>query len=63
MKDIKSGSGIIRIVKSEYQGKNYVDIRKYYLDKDTDEYKPTKKGISIPENLVEEVLKTIKEVL
>ena len=62
MKDIEYGSGIIRVTKSEFKGNTYIDIRKYYLDKDTDEYKPTKKGISIPENLVEEVLKSLKEV-
>jgi hypothetical protein len=31
----------------EFKGKTYVDIREYYVDKNTMETKPGKKGISL----------------
>lgn len=37
----------IRVLKSIYEDKSYIDIRKWYLDK-SGEWKPTAKGISIP---------------
>ena len=40
----------IKIGVTEYNGKKYVDIRKYYKDESGEE-KPTKKGITMsPEN-------------
>lgn len=32
---------------SEFKGQQYVDIREYYTDKETNELKPGKKGISL----------------
>ena len=63
MKDIQVGSGIIRVQISEFEGKKYLDIRKFYLDKETDEYKPTRKGISLNTDIAEEVLETAKTEL
>ena len=31
----------------EFKGKTYIDIREYYVDKNTMETKPGKKGISL----------------
>ena len=63
MKDIQTGTGIIRVQISEFEGKKYLDIRKFYLDKEIDEYKPTRKGISLNPNVAEEVLKTATKEL
>jgi len=63
MKNIQTGSGIIRVQISEFEGKKYLDIRKFYLDKETEEYKPTRKGISLNPEIAEEVLNTAKEEL
>lgn len=63
MKDIQYGSGIIRVQTVEYQGKKYIDIRRFYLDKETNEYKPTKKGVSLHPDVAKEVLEVgLKEL-
>ena len=47
MKEIKKNSQeIIRIESKEYKGNKFLDCRVYFLDKETQEYRPTKKGIS-----------------
>lgn len=33
---------------SEYQNKKYLDIRMFYADKESGEFKPTQKGVAIP---------------
>ena len=40
---------------SSYRNKNYLDIRKFYLD--GDEWKPTKKGVTLSDDQFEELLK------
>lgn len=44
----KSETEVIRVEKSEFKGKEYVQVRTWYLDQKTDEWKPTQKGISVP---------------
>lgn len=44
--DVGSGNVIIRVEKSNYQGKDLVHIRKYFKNKESGEYLPTKKGIA-----------------
>lgn len=65
MIDIKSGSSAIRVEKKEFKGKKYIDIRKYYRDRESEkqELLPTKKGIFIPIDLVDKVIKAIKKSL
>ena len=47
MKEIKKNSQeIIRVESKEYKGNKFLDCRVYFLDKVTQEYRPTKKGIS-----------------
>ena len=58
MKDVSYGNNIIRIQKTIYKDKTYIDIRKYYKDEETDEFKPTRKGITIPFDIAEDILKT-----
>lgn len=59
--DITTGKGLIRVQKNEYKGKFYLDIRKFYEDKDTGDWKPTKKGISLPIDLVTQVVEAINK--
>ncbi len=61
-KDITSGKNVIRVQKSEYKGYEFLDVRKFYKDEETEEYKPTKKGIAIPLDVADEVADAIKEV-
>lgn len=44
----KTDSGMVKVQVNEYKGKMLVDIRYYYKDKASGEYKPTPKGTSIP---------------
>lgn len=62
MPDIKHKKGIIRIQKSNFKGYEYIDVRKYYLKEETGEWLPTKKGIAIPPELVDEIITALKEV-
>ena len=62
-KDIKYGKSVIRVQKTIYKEKTYLDIRKYYLEEETEEYKPTRKGITIPIELAEEVKTAINDVM
>lgn len=45
----------------EFKGKKFVDVRIYYLDKNDDEYKPTKKGITLTVNTYEPLMRLITE--
>jgi len=67
IQDIDKGSGeIIRIEISEYKGQNYLNLRVWYTDKNSGEFKPTQKGITVkPElfpQLKEAVLKAEPEI-
>jgi len=62
MADIKNKKGLIRVVKTEYRGKFYVDIRKYYQDNDSGEWKPTPKGISVPYELKDKVIEALNSL-
>lgn len=48
IQDIDKGGGeIIRVEISEFKGQQYLNLRVWYLDKKTEEYKPTQKGITV----------------
>ena len=46
---------------SEYKAHTYIDIRVYYEDKKTGEYKPTKKGVALPPSIIREVMELVLE--
>lgn len=46
----------IKIQIKTYKGKKYLDVRKWYLDRKTNEILPTKKGISLSEYQFEDVI-------
>jgi len=52
IKDIEKGGGeIIRVEISEFKGVKYLNLRVWYTDKETGEYKPTQKGIAVKPEL------------
>ena len=64
MKEIRKNSQeIIRIENKEYKGNKFLDCRVYFLDKETQEYRPTKKGISFNHGVAIEVIEALLEVM
>ena len=57
----KNKTEIIRVKKSEYKGKEFVDCRIFY-EKDG-EYLTTKKGISFNPGIAKEVIEAILSVM
>ena len=55
----KNSSEVYRIFEKEYEGYRFIDVRIYYQDRKTQEWKPTKKGISIMPNNAEEIIEGI----
>jgi hypothetical protein len=51
----------IKIQIKKFNGRKYLDIRKWYLDRKTNEILPTKKGISLSEYQFEDVISIISE--
>lgn len=58
----KSRGETINVYIGEYAGKRYLHIREWYLDKDQAE-KPTKKGVAIPLEKVEQLLEAIQKLM
>ena len=60
IRDIDKGNGeIFRVEITEYRGNNYLNIRTWYQDRDSGEYKPTQKGVAIRPELFQEVKEAI----
>ena len=59
----KNSSEVYRIYEKEYEGYKFIDVRIYYMDKETREYKPTRKGISLMPNNVPEVIEGILKAM
>ena len=58
--DIDKGGGeIIRIETSEYRGKQYLNLRVWYTDKQSGEFKPTQKGVTLRPELYEELKEAV----
>ncbi len=51
---------VVRVSTEEYKGRKYVDVR-IYFENDQGEWKPTKKGVTIQPDKVEEFLELIKK--
>lgn len=52
----------IEVSISEFKGTRSLDVRNYYRDKETGNYKPTPKGIAVPLHLSKELWRAIKKV-
>jgi len=55
----KNSSEVYRIFEKEYEGYRFIDVRIYYQDRKTQEWKPTQKGISIMPNNAEQIIEGI----
>ena len=55
----KNSNEVYRIYEKEYEGYKFIDVRIYYQDRKTQEWKPTQKGISIMPNNAEEIINRI----
>ncbi len=56
----RSETDAVRISAGAFKEKEYVDIRNFYSDKKSGEWKPTKKGITINQNLLGELIEGLK---
>jgi hypothetical protein len=60
--DIEKGPDLVRIELSEFQGRQYVGARIYFMD-DKGEWKPTKKGITLTPEVMAQVHKALGDAL
>ena len=52
----------IEVRAAEYEGHPYIDIRTYWRTKDDDEWKPSKKGVTLRPELVGELIQALGKV-
>ena len=55
----RSETEVIRISTREYKGVSYVDLRVFFKDKQSGEYRPTKKGLTVKKDQIHEVAKAV----
>ena len=55
----KNSNEVYRIYEKEYEGYKFIDVRIYYQDRKTQEWKPTTKGISIMTDKVADIIEGI----
>lgn len=62
MKEVqKNTQEKIRVEKRKYKGREFVDVRTYYLD-DSGEWKPTQKGVTFRPDQLEEIVEALEGV-
>lgn len=54
--EFEKGKDTVLVHKTTLKDKEYVSMRIYYTDKDTNELKPTKKGITLPTDVMKDIL-------
>ena len=60
IQDIDKGGGeIIRVEISEFKGRKYLNLRIWYTDKESGEYKPTQRGIAVKPELYSELKEAV----
>lgn len=58
----KARGETINVYIGEYRGTKYLHIREWYVDKDQEE-KPTKKGVAIPIEKIEQLQEAIERLV
>lgn len=53
-KMVKNSREEIHVKKVKKSGRTYIDIRTFWLDSNTDDFKPSQKGLAIPYESMEE---------
>jgi hypothetical protein len=51
----------LQIAINEYKGKKYVDLRIYYTTDEGDNWNPTKKGITVPPDKIDDVIEALEK--
>jgi hypothetical protein len=59
----KSRGETINVYIGEYRGTKYLHIREWYLDNKENEEKPTKKGVAIPIDKIEELRSALDQLV
>ncbi len=60
--DIEKGEDLVRVNATEFKGRQYIEVRTYYMAEDG-EWKPTKKGITLSPDLMEKVHEALGRAL
>jgi hypothetical protein len=60
--DFEKGEDIVRVTLSEFKGRQYVNVRIYYMN-DEGEWKPTRKGITLSPEMMRDVHGAVGEAL
>ncbi|NLU53466.1 MAG: transcriptional coactivator p15 [Clostridiaceae bacterium] len=61
-KFVKNSREEIQVKKVTKNSKAYVDIRTFWFDSKSDEYRPSQKGVAIPMEFVGELLSILENV-
>lgn len=56
--ELEKGEDIVRVSLTEFRGRQYIDVRLFYMDGEGN-WKPTKKGIT----LSPEMMRTVREAV
>ena len=51
----------IEVRATEYEGRRYIDVRVWWRSNDDDEWKPSKKGVTLRPELVGELIVVLKK--
>jgi len=60
--EIEKGEDLVKVSLTEFKGKQYVEVRTYYMA-DDGEWKPTRKGITLSPDLMKKVNSALSEAL
>ncbi len=60
--EIEKGEDLVRVSLTEFKGRQYVEIRTYYMA-DDGEWKPTRKGITLAPDLMKQVSDALNSAL
>ncbi len=52
----------IRVRAAEYAGHLYIDVRAWWRSKDGDDWKPSKKGVTLKPELISELIEVLRKV-
>lgn len=52
----------LRVVRSMYEGKPYTSLRVWYQPDDSDEWRPTKKGVSVRDRELAQVIDALTKI-
>ena len=58
----KNSSEEVRVSAGEFKEKIYIDLRIFYRDQETDEMRPTKKGLTLALALLPELKKGLQKI-